>query len=77
MLLESALDEEQIKNIKTIKSAGQTLLALVNDILDLSKIEAGKVEFTREPFTLADIFHDIANLMQLNASQRGLTLDIE
>jgi len=77
MLLESALDEEQIKNIKTIKSAGQTLLALVNDILDLSKIEAGKVEFTREPFTLADIFHDIANLMQLNASQRGLTLDME
>ncbi|MEO1413957.1 MAG: response regulator [Bacteroidota bacterium] len=77
MLLESELDEEQIKNIKTIKSAGQTLLALVNDILDLSKIEAGKVEFTREPFTLADIFHDIANLMELNASQRELTLDME
>ncbi|MEL6133307.1 MAG: response regulator, partial [Bacteroidota bacterium] len=77
MLLDSELDEEQIKNVKTIKSAGQTLLALVNDILDLSKIEAGKVEFTREPFTLADVFHDISNLMELNASQRGLQLEME
>ena len=47
------LTDEQVKFAQTISSAGNDLLALINDILDLSKIEAGKVEVTPEPVPLA------------------------
>ena len=47
------LTDEQVKFAQTISSAGNDLLALINDILDLSKIEAGKIELTIEPVPLA------------------------
>ncbi|MEQ8821832.1 MAG: ATP-binding protein [Sumerlaeia bacterium] len=46
------LDERQIRNIELIQSSGENLLALINDLLDLSKIEAGRIEINYEPISL-------------------------
>lgn len=73
LLKESALSEEQREYLDAINTAGKTLLAVVNDILDLSKIEAGKIEFVEEPFSLSNVLEQIEDMMSSTASEKGLT----
>ena len=68
------LTEEQIKFASTIYSAGNDLLALINDILDLSKIEAGKVELRTEPTTLARLVEPVARTFEPVAKQKSVNL---
>jgi signal transduction histidine kinase/CheY-like chemotaxis protein/CHASE3 domain sensor protein len=56
------LSEDQIKYASVIFNAGNDLLTLINDILDLSKIESGKMEMNNEEVSVADIVHDIEQL---------------
>ena len=62
-----------------ILASGQHLLALINDILDMSKIEAGKLTLRMEPLDLRDVVDDAVRLMRMRAEAAGLTLlvDIE
>jgi len=60
-----------------ILSSGQHLLALINDILDMSKIEAGKMSLKFEPIQFADIVEDTVRLMRNRAEAAGLELAIE
>ena len=65
MLLEDAEDEgqdEYVPDLKKIQSAGKHLLALINDILDLSKIEAGKIDLYYETFSINQLVEDVANI---------------
>ena len=66
------LNEEQIKFANTIYSAGNDLLALINDILDLSKIEAGKVELRSEPLTIQRLLEPVKRTFEPVASQKHL-----
>ena len=66
------LTAEQIKFAQTISSAGNDLLAIINDILDLSKVEAGKVELVVAPIAIATIMDDAMKSFQLVAQQKGL-----
>ncbi|MEP7246324.1 MAG: CHASE3 domain-containing protein, partial [Gammaproteobacteria bacterium] len=66
------LTEEQVKFAKTITSAGKDLLALINDILDLSKIEAGKVEVTSEPVSLVRMVDSLTKTFQPMAQEKHL-----
>jgi CheY-like chemotaxis protein/CHASE3 domain sensor protein len=66
------LTEEQVRFAQTIFSAGNDLLALINDILDLSKIEAGKIELTIEPVPIAKSVESVARGLQPLAAQKGL-----
>jgi CheY-like chemotaxis protein len=71
------LTPEQVKFAQTIASSGNDLLTLINDILDLSKIEAGHVEVRPEPMLLQRLSDDLRQLFQPVASERGLDFEIE
>ncbi len=57
-----------------INSSGQHLLNLINEILDLSRIEAGRYELHEEPVNLAHVVEDCANLLQLRAKSKNITI---
>ena len=70
------LSQEQVRYATTIQSSGNDLLALINDILDLSKIEAGHLEVRPETVTLKRLANDLEQLFRPVASARGLAFDI-
>lgn len=70
------LNDEQVKFANTIEASGNDLLALINDILDLSKIEAGHVEIRPETITLNRLATDMRQLFQPVADERGLRFDV-
>ncbi len=68
---------EQEKNfLSGILSSGRTLMHLINDILDLSKIEAGQMEIVPEPTRIADVIHDIGRIFSANIKEKNLNFDI-
>jgi CheY-like chemotaxis protein/CHASE3 domain sensor protein len=71
------LSAEQVKFAQTISSAGHDLLAIINDILDLSKIEAGKVELAPETVLLTRVVDTLTKTFQPIAQTRGLTFSVE
>ena len=77
LLSETELSEEQVSYLETIKSSGEALLVIINDVLDYSKIEADKVEFKRAPFDLERCIHDVVTLLQPGAQDKGLELVID
>jgi signal transduction histidine kinase/ActR/RegA family two-component response regulator len=60
-----------------VRRNGQHLLAVIDDILDLSKIEAGKLDIEPMPCALIELLADLVSLMQVRANQRGLELSLE
>lgn len=77
MLEETPLDDRQRRHVAGIRVAGTSLLALVNDILDLSKLEAGRVELEPVVFSPARLVDDVAELFREALHQRGLALEVE
>ncbi len=71
------LNEEQRKNLETVLRAGRYLLALINDVIDVSKVEAGKMETSHEAFDLYDVMVETAALFIKEAHDKGLELTIE
>ncbi len=72
VLLDSDLDEEQEKYSKIVYNSARALLTIVNDVLDLSKIEAGKLELDIRDFDLDITIKDIVSLPELQARQKGI-----
>ncbi len=69
--------ESQIKEYALdIQNAGQSLLALINDILDLSKIESGKLELIEEEYDFSSLIHDIMNMISTKAENKGLAVHL-
>jgi signal transduction histidine kinase len=71
------VNDKQMEYLKDIHSSGQHLLSLINDVLDLSKIEAGKMELDLSCFDLGLLLEHSATLVRERAQRHGLTLDIE
>jgi len=69
------LSEKQLKSLKNIENSGRHLLDLINDILDLSKIEAGKLDMEFEPCSAADICNASLQLMKGMAHQKRQNID--
>jgi signal transduction histidine kinase/HPt (histidine-containing phosphotransfer) domain-containing protein len=74
ILWESPLSSEQMKYLEVLRRSGSGLLVLINDILDLSKIESGHLELERVEFDLAEIVDQVIELMAVTASSKGLVL---
>ncbi len=68
------LTEEQVKQARTIETAGNDLLALINDVLDLAKVEAGRMEAHPEPVGLAGFIGQLVRTFQVVAEEKGLRL---
>jgi signal transduction histidine kinase len=68
------LDEAQTSHLDTIKSSGLSLLRIINDVLDLSKIEAGRMEIEEVEFNLAEIVDDVVRLLAPDAFGKGIEL---
>ena len=77
LLFEQIKDEKLKSFVKTIKSAGNSLLSLINDILDLSKIEAGKIEIHSKATNPHNLFEDVGNVFMMNVRNKNLDLILE
>jgi signal transduction histidine kinase/DNA-binding response OmpR family regulator len=66
---------KQRQYVEAINTSGKALLSLINDILDLSKIEAGKLDLTLKPMSLRGVFHGIATIFEQQAGERGVKLE--
>ncbi|MCM2369668.1 PAS domain-containing protein [Aporhodopirellula aestuarii] len=70
-------DPEAIRHLQTIRRNGDYLLDIINDILDLSKIEAGKLDVECERFQPARLIEDVRSVMAVRANEGGLALEVE
>ncbi|MGZ3324774.1 MAG: ATP-binding protein, partial [Xanthobacteraceae bacterium] len=77
MLLETKLDPEQHHAVATIRESGDDLQRILNDILDLSKLEAGRFEFESIDFSPAALVDAVASIVGSSAKTKGLTVKVE
>ncbi|MEZ5014234.1 MAG: ATP-binding protein [Chitinophagales bacterium] len=77
LLLEKGPREDQLKYLNSIKHASDNLLVIINDILDLSKIEAGKINFEHIAFDLRQELQSVYETMKINADEKKLELRID
>jgi PAS domain S-box-containing protein len=74
LLLDTPLTPEQITYAKAVKTSGDALLSLIEELLDYSKIEAGKIDLEHRPFALAGLIEDITELLAPRAQARSLEI---
>lgn len=74
LLLETPLSMEQRQYAETVRSSGELLLDLINDVLDFSRIEAQKLEIEAIPFDLRQLGEEVIELLSLRATQQGIRL---
>ena len=77
LLLSTPLSEEQRRMVLLLRDAGQSLLAIINDILDLSKIEAGRLELEQIPLSPIGLADGVVSIMQADAASKRLSLALE
>ena len=77
MILREGKDPVVARYAKNIRSAGQTLLDLINDVLDFSKIESGKIEIVESDYRLSDLLRNAVNMAKPRAEGKGLSFGLE
>ncbi len=75
LLLNTPLTPEQLDYVQTIRTSGDSLLSITNSVLDLSKIEAGRLEIERHPFNLRDCIEEALDIVTPSAHFKGLNLN--
>lgn len=77
MSKEGGLTERQQRNIEIINRSGNHLLTLINDILELAKIDAGKLDLSSDPVDLTKLLREVADMLKLRAEKHGIELNTE
>jgi hypothetical protein len=67
-------EPEHAKLLEAIKDSGETLMKLINDLLDLSKVESGKIDINPSPLNIAAVFEETINIFSATAGQKGVEL---
>lgn len=76
MKLSGPLTQEQEKNVGVIKTSGKHLLSLINDLLDLARIESGKIELNPAPVICQELVQDVVTALKVLATEKGLALEV-
>ena len=76
VLQNSLLDEDQKKVVDLLKVSSESLLGVINDILDISKIEAGKFKIVRAETNIANLIKSVVGLLQFKADEKGIDLQV-
>ena len=74
LLKGTSLDPHQLEQLETIDTSAEALLSIISEILDLSKIEAGKLELELSDFSLEELLDDVVKLMAFRAHEKDLEL---
>lgn len=74
LLEDTELSKEQVEYVSIIKQSGFTLMAIINDILDITKLDANKVTLNPKPFSLRNCVEDSCDVLALKAKEKGLDL---
>ncbi len=79
MILREEISDEVADDARNIRSASKILLSLINDILDMSKIESGKMDIVNVPYDVGGMLSEIVNMIWVRADEKGLkfTLDVD
>ncbi len=75
-LLNGSIPNEYRDDIKSINEAGNTLLEIVNNILDITKVEAGKTELKNAPYSLADTIAKLSHIIRVSLSERPIKFEV-
>jgi PAS domain S-box-containing protein len=73
---EAPLNERQERCVRIIRQSGQHLLNLINDLLDMSRIDAGRLDLAPMPVQLANYLHEVGEIVAVKAEQKGLSLSL-
>jgi len=76
LLLDTALTDEQVDHVETVRGCGEALLTLINDILDFSKIESGHLSLESHPFSLRNCVEESLELLAPKAAEKNLDLAV-
>ena len=77
MILRESTEDNIIELAKDIRTSTESLLSIVNEILDLSRIESGKMELMEEEYALSSTLHNTAMMFAIRAKEKGITFDME
>lgn len=77
LVLETELNPEQRSHLETMRNSGEILLSLINNVLDLSKLESEKLKIEEIPFNLHKSFNTVLKLMKLRADEKKISLDLK
>ncbi len=77
LVLDTDLEFEQREHLETVRSSADHLLVIINEVLDLSRIEAGRVELDPHPFALRESIERVLKTVELTASSKGLDVVVE
>ena len=77
MILRNSHEDEILGYAQDIQTAGRTLLALINEILDFSKVEEGKMEIIPTQYELGSLINDLVNMVRDKVDKKGLKLEVE
>jgi signal transduction histidine kinase/CheY-like chemotaxis protein len=77
LLLKTSLDARQREYVQRLRSSGRHLMRIIDDVLDLSKIEAGKLEIEHVRFSLQDVLGDVSDFVREKTAAKGLELAFE
>ncbi|MDD4930255.1 MAG: ATP-binding protein [Gallionella sp.] len=77
MQKDAQFPENQLRNLEIINRSGEHLLSLINDVLDMAKIDAGRVQLEENPFDLGGMVRDVTDMMSVRAHDKDLQLVVD